>query len=244
MPSPSNGFERSPRWRCGIVDDRDRLREDLVAEPILQKACAARDRWPRNRTQQVRNKPARDARVEHHRATAGRHFFGAQALDRPLAGAFADFGRVAQIGCVDRAREIVIALHSGARTGNDTGADPLARPRIKAGKAVGGGKPNARAAPSGLGAFGIGDAGDGERCFLGGARPFDQDLGARLLGVEHVEARPVAGDLGAIGDAAIRVLGDRAGHRDCALNELVERLRRAVTGRHHRLLTSDKHPEP
>ncbi len=171
-------------------------------------------------------------------------FFAPKPLDRALAGALADFGRVAQIGGVDRAREIVVALHAGARAGNDAGADPLARPRIKAGKAVGGGKCNARSAPSGLGAFGIGDARDGERRFLGGARPLDQDLGAGLLRVEHVEARPVAGDLGGVGDAAIGVLGDRAGHRDRALDELVERLRRAVAGGHHRLLPPDKHPEP
>ena len=50
-----------------------------------------------------------------------------------------------------------------------------------------------RAAPAGLGAFGIGDALDRERRLLGGARPLDQGFGGRLVGVEHVEARPVAG---------------------------------------------------
>ena len=78
-----------PALAVWIVDDRNRLGEDLVAEPILQKARAARDGWPRDRTKQVRDKSARDARVEHYRATAGRHLFGAQALDRTLAGAFA-----------------------------------------------------------------------------------------------------------------------------------------------------------
>ena len=101
-----------------------------------------------------------------------------------------------------------------------------------------------RAAPAGLGAFGIGDARDRERRLLGGARPLDQHLGAGLLGVEHVEARPVAGDFGGVGDAAIGVLGDRAGHRDRALDELVERLRRAVGRGDHRLLPADEHPEP
>src|SRR5260370_5251118 len=93
-----------------------------------------------------------------------------------------------------RGRVIVVARHAGARAGNDAGADPLARPRIKARKAVGGGKGNARSAPSSLGTLRIGNAGDGERRFLGGARPFDQDLGTPLLGVAHVQARALALD--------------------------------------------------
>jgi hypothetical protein len=41
MPSPSNGFERSPRWAVQVVGDRNRLRENPFAEPVLQKARAA-----------------------------------------------------------------------------------------------------------------------------------------------------------------------------------------------------------
>ena len=70
------------------------------------------------------------------------------------------------------------------------------------------------------------------------------DLGAGLLGVEHVEARPVAGDLDGVGDAAKGVLGHRAGHCDRALDEFVERLRRAVARRHDRLLAANEDPQP
>ena len=38
----------------------------------------------------------------------------AEPLDRALAGAAADLGRVAQIGGIDGAGEIVVALHPGA----------------------------------------------------------------------------------------------------------------------------------
>ena len=85
-------------------------------------------------------------------------FFAPEPLDRALAGAFADLGRVAQIGGKDRARKIVVALHAGPRAADHAGADPVARARIGAGKAVRGGERDARAAPAGFGTFGIGDA--------------------------------------------------------------------------------------
>src|SRR5438105_11772774 len=81
-----------PALAVRVVDDRDRLREDAIAEPVLQKARAARDRGSRDRPQQMRDKTARDARVENHWAAAGRHLLRAQTLDRALAGALADFG--------------------------------------------------------------------------------------------------------------------------------------------------------
>ena len=52
------------------------------------------------------------------------------------------------------------------------------------------------------------------------------------------------GDFVGIGDAAKRVFGNGMGHRDRALDKLVERLWRAVARRHHRLLAADKHPQP
>ena len=92
--------------------------------------------------------------------------------------------------------------------------------------------------------FGVGDPGHRERRFLGGAGAFDQDFGGRLLGVGHVERRPVMGDLAGLGDAAKRVLGHGARHLDRALDKLAQRFRRAVARRHHRLLAADKHAQP
>src|SRR5689334_23658137 len=80
------------------VVGRDPAREDLlqIARHMIviasgkilspsrsfKKLVPRANRWPRDRTQQVRDKPARDARVEHHWATAGRHLSRAQSVDR------------------------------------------------------------------------------------------------------------------------------------------------------------------
>src|SRR5271155_2031751 len=79
-----------------VVDDGNRLGKDALTEPILQKARAASDRRAGDRAQQMRNETAGNPRIEHHRAAAGRHLPGAEPLDRALASAFADLGRVAQ----------------------------------------------------------------------------------------------------------------------------------------------------
>src|SRR6185437_2275909 len=45
-------FERlraQPALPVRVVDDRDRLGENALTEPVLQKACAAGDRGPRDR---------------------------------------------------------------------------------------------------------------------------------------------------------------------------------------------------
>ena len=124
-------------------------------------------------------------------------FLRAEPLDRALAGALADLGRVAQIGGVDRAGDSRSRAPCRFPEPPITaGADPVARPGIGAGKAVRGGKRDARAAPAGLGPLGIGDALDRQRRLLGGARALDQHLGGWLLGVEHVERRPLVRDLG------------------------------------------------
>ena len=118
------------------------------------------------------------------------------------------------------------------------------RAGIAAGEPVRGDKRDPRASPAGLGAVGIGDAFDRERGILGRPGALDQGLGARLVGIEHVEGRPVLRDLGGVGQADERVLGHGARHRDRALDEFVEHLRRAVAARHHRLPLADQHPQP
>jgi len=50
-------------------------------------------------------------------------------------------------------------------------------------------------------------------------------------------------DLGGVGDAAMRVLGHGAGHRDRALDERGECLGRTVGRRRDGLLPADEHPE-
>src|SRR6516164_7768573 len=105
----------------------------------------------------MRDKAAGHARIEYHRAAASRHFLRAEPTDRALAGAAADRGRVAQIVGEDGAGKIVVALHPGSRPTDRAGADAVARTGIEAGKAVRGGKGDARAAPSGLGPLGVGD---------------------------------------------------------------------------------------
>ena len=211
-----------------VFGDRDRFRENPLVQLVTQKARAAGDRGSRNRPQEMRDEAARDTRIEHDRAAAGRHLAGAEPPDRALAGAAADLRRIAQIGAVDAVGEIVVALHGVARPADDRRADRVVRAAIAAGEPVGGGNRDARPAPARFGAFGIGDALDRERGFFRGARPLDQLFGAGLHRIHHVEARPAASDFGRIGQAAERVFRHGARHRDGALDELRKHFRRAV----------------
>jgi hypothetical protein len=117
------------------------------------------------------------------------------------------------------------------------------RARIPAGKAVRRGKSDARAAPASLGTLGIGDSVDREGGLLGGLGALDQQLGAWLDRVEHVERRPLTCELLGVGQAAKRVLRHRPGHRQGALDQLGEHFRRAVARRHNRLLFADQHAQ-
>ncbi len=85
---------------------------------------------------------------------------------------------------------------------------------------------------------------DRQRGLLGGAGALDQGLGARLLGIEHVEDRPVAGDLVGVGQPAKRVLGHRLRHRQRALDQFGEHLGRPVARRHHRLPLANEDAQP
>src|SRR5262245_25405377 len=95
-----------------VLGDRDRFWENALVKLVAQEARAARDRRPGNRPQEMRDEAARDARVEHDRAAAGRHLASAEPPDRALAGALADFGGIAQVGGIDAVGEIVVALHA------------------------------------------------------------------------------------------------------------------------------------
>ena len=83
---------------------------------------------PEIAAEQMRDHAARDPRVEHHRVAAGRHLARAEPLDRTLAGALADLGRVAQIGGIDRIGEIVVALHLLAGAADHRDADRVVEP--------------------------------------------------------------------------------------------------------------------
>ena len=111
---------------------------------------------------------------------------------------------------------------------------------IAAGKAVRGGERDARAAPARLGTLGIGDPGTASAA-SSAARARSINVSALgSVGIEHVEIGPVAGDLVGLGEPAERVLGHGARHRQGALDQLGERLRRAVARRHDRLPPADE----
>src|SRR2546429_448104 len=74
--------------------------------------------------------------------------------------------------------------------------------------------------------------------------PLDQRLGARLVGIEQIESRPVAGDLARVCEAAKRIFRHGARHRQRALDQLGQHLRRAVARRDDRLLFADQHAQP
>ena len=55
---------------------------------------------------------------------------------------------------------------------------------------------------------------------------------------------PVMGDVGRVGEAAERVFRHRPRHRQGALDQFGQHLRRAVARRHDRLLLADQHAQP
>src|SRR5205823_6328873 len=158
--------------------------EDLLSQLVLEEAGAARDRRAADGAGEVADKAASDPRIEHHRDLLRGDFARLQALDRALACALADRGGLLEVRAVDRAREIVVALHPGAVAGNDRDADALARGLVAAGETVGGCQHYFGAAPACLGALGIGDAGHGARRVLGRHRALDQRLRRGLRGIQ------------------------------------------------------------
>ncbi len=119
----------------------------------------------------------------------------------------------------------------------------MARDGVAAGKAVGGGERDARERPAGLGALRVGDAGDRPRRVLADRGAFDQGLGRRLDVVADVQLRRGLGQLGRVGQAAVRILRHRARHGQRAVHQLVEGGRRVVRGGHDRLAPPDQDPE-
>ena len=79
----------------------------------------------------------------------------------------------------------------------------MAGAAVAAGETGGGDQGDVGAAVAGLGTLGVGDAGDRERCLLGGGGAGDQRLGGGLGGVIEVEIGRRGPGLG--GEAAMRV---------------------------------------
>src|SRR6185437_9540232 len=121
------GLGAQPAPLVRVVDDGDALREDGLPELLLEEAGAAGDRRAADRADEMAEEAPRDARVEDDRHLAGRDLAGAEAARRALAGALADGGGIGEVGAVDGAREIVVALHAVAAAGEDGGADAVAR---------------------------------------------------------------------------------------------------------------------
>ncbi len=170
-------------------------------------------------------------------------FLGAKPLDRALAGASADFRGIAQIGGVDRARKIIVALHAGAVPAMTLALTPWLDPAYAPAKPLEAAsaireRPQPASAPSELVTPGTASAASSA------ARARSIRISAAgSSGSSHVERGPVAGDLVGIGDAAIGIFGHRPRHRQRPLDEFRERLRRPIGRRHHGLLAADKHPQ-
>ncbi len=116
----------------------------------------------------------------------------------------------------------------------------MAAVAIGAGEAIRGRERDDGTAPARLGAFGVGDAADRERRFLGRLGARDQRLGGRLLGIASVEIGEFPRDLAWLGNAAIGILRHDTRHRDGALDQRAQRLRRAIVRRDDRLALAEE----
>ena len=161
-----------------------------------------------------------DARIVDDGDPAGRHLARVQPVHGALAGIAADHFRVRQVGAVDLALAVVVALHRRAGAGDRRGAEAEARAEIGAGEAAGGGKHQAAQPPVGAGAAGVGDAGNGAGGILGGERGLGQFVGRGNGGVEQIEVGEAGGQRLRLGQPGEAVLGRDLGHGDGALGEL------------------------
>ena len=160
-----------------------------------------------------------DARVVDDSDTAGCHLARVQPMHGTLAGIAADDFRVRQVGPVDLALAVIVALHPRAGAGNRRSAEAEARTEIGAGEAAGGGQHQAAQSPVGAGAAGIGDAGHGTGGILGGQRGFGELVGRGNGGVEQIEVGEAGGERLRLGQSRETILGRDLGHGDGALGE-------------------------
>jgi hypothetical protein len=183
---------------------------------------------------------ARDARVVNHRHCARGGLLRIESADGALSGAFADFFRAVEVFLEAGRRPVIVALHPSIGSGQDGDAEGKSRRFITARKTAARGECGAAAAPTGVTAFGIGDAGDGTGRFLGAPRPFDQLFGFGLARIGKLQVGPFARQLPGLDQAAIRVLGNRARHGESAFNERIEGIVSEVSGRDHCLAVAQQ----
>ena len=228
-----------------IVDNRNLFRKDRAAHVVFQKAGAARDRGTGNRTGEMADEAARDARIVDDGNRLRAHLARMEALHRLLAGAPADQRRAFEVLSMTRGRVVVVALHRRAFAGQHRTGDRAGGTRIAAGKAAAGARArdqrDAGTAPAGAGAARIGDARDRERRFFRFGGESRQLLGGGRRGlIFDIEIGPVPRQHGRIGEAAIRVFGRGAGHRHRAFDHRRQRGFREVGGRDVRLPLADE----
>ena len=95
-------------------------------------------------------------------------------------------------------------------------------------KPVGRGNGNAAPAPTGFGALGIGNAGNGTRRIFGLGRPFRQSIGVGFLFVATLQIWKISRLLVRIGEPAKGVFRDRTGHGNGAFDQFIQRWRRGI----------------
>ncbi len=145
---------------------------------------------------------------------------------------------------MDGAGEIVVPFHRGALAGQDRRGDAELRAPIGMGHAVGRGQRDGGHRPPCLSALGIGDPGNGQRRLFGAGRPIDQGFGGRFARVVHVQIGYLAGQqIFRIGEAAIGILGNRAGHGDGPFAQFAEAALGQIGRGDDGLALADEDPE-
>ncbi len=214
-----------------IVDDADPRGEDLLAQRILEEAHAPRDRGARDGAGEMADDAGGDTRIVDDRDGLRLDLARSETRNGAFAGALADGLGAFEVAAVTGAGAVVVAFHRSAVARQHGHADGMVGARIAAEESFAGGKRHGAAAEAGAAAFRIGDALDRHGGAFDGARPLDQRLGRRLVGVFDVERRPVVRQHLARREACVLVFRREPRHRHRPFRKGRERVFREVARR-------------
>lgn len=194
--------------------------QHLLAHLVAQEAGLAGDGRSIDGTGNVTDETAGDARIEDDGdVAAGIDLARVDALDGALAGAAADQLRIVEIGGIEAAVEIVVALHLRALAGDDADRAAETAGHVAAGKTVGGDEHEATHARRCAGAGGVGDALDIERRLFHFERRFAQRVGRYIGRVIKFEVGIGFRQISLVRKAGERIFGRDPGHGDGALGK-------------------------
>ena len=226
-----------------VVDDGHGPGKYPFAQFVLEERGAAGDGDAVYGAGQMGEQAAGGAGIVDHGHLRRFHLARLQAAHGLFARGPADVLGLAQVLGEDGAGVIVIPFHRRPLAGQHRDAEAVPRRPVDAGEPVAGGDGHLHPAPTGLGAFRVGHAGHAARGVLGPRRPLHQRLRRGFGGIADVQIRAVGGQQVRPGQAAVGVLGHRAGHGEDAPDQLLERARGQIGGRRDGLALAHEHAQ-